>query len=227
MAILVLSAKRMMGYLPNYWHEYEEMQQILKSQGAELDDLDEESNCLLNDAFILTMSETRIAEWESWLKLPPNGALQDRRLAILNYFSVISKMTRESIQTLVASLYNNARATVVFKDSTIRIKIKPVAEHDSDELDFQRLLDQLEKRKPCHIALLTQRWMCSWRDVYHGFNSWRDVMNDRQTWRHLMLWIYDGADASDGGDWEEIPEEPTVMPVVLGQAKLGSAILGG
>lgn len=227
MAILVLSAKRMMGYLPNYWHEYEEMQQILKSQGAELDDLDEESNCLLNDAFILTMGESRIAEWESWLKLPPNGTLQDRRMAILSYFAVISKMTRESIQTLVASLYNNARATVVFKNSTIAIKIKPVADHYGDELDFQRLLDQLEKRKPCHITLLTQRWMCSWRDVMNGHTSWRDVMNDHETWRDLMLWIYDGADASDGGDFEYPEDQPSVQYAVLGSCALGEAILGG
>lgn len=227
MSVLVLSAKRMMGYLPPYWHEYEEMQQILKNQGLELDELDEDSNCILNDAFILTMGESRIAQWEDWLYLPPNGTLDDRRMAILSYFAVISKMTRESIQTLVRSLYNNARSTVVFKDSTIKIKIKPLSENESDELDFQRLLDQLEKRKPCHIALLTKRWMCTWGDVKNGFNTWQDVLNNRQTWWHLMMWIYDGADASDGRDWQETPEEPSVTTVVLGQSTLGNAVLGG
>lgn len=189
MAVLVLSAKRMMEYLPPFWHEYAEMQQILQNEGLELDDLDDSSNCILNDAFILTMGESRIEEWEAWLKLPPNGTLDDRRMAILSYFAVIAKMTRESIEVLVASLYSNARAEVIFKNSTISITIKPLPDHDSDELDFQRLLDQLKLRKPCHITLFTERWYCTWGDIKNGFNSWQALKDDRTNWQHVIEFI--------------------------------------
>lgn len=189
MAVLVLSAKRMMEYLPPFWHEYAEMQQILQNEGLELDDLDDSSNCILNDAFILTMGESRIEEWEAWLKLPPNGTLDDRRMAILSYFAVIAKMTRESIEVLVASLYSNARAEVIFKNSTIGITIKPLPNHDSDELDFQRLLDQLKLRKPCHITLFTERWYCTWGDIKNGFNSWQALKDDRTNWQHVIEFI--------------------------------------
>ena len=50
--VLVLSAKRMMEYLPPYWYEYTEMQQILKNEGAEIDTLDDESEFILTDAFL-------------------------------------------------------------------------------------------------------------------------------------------------------------------------------
>ena len=189
MAVLVLSAKRMMEYLPPFWHEYAEMQQILQNEGLELDDLDDSSNCILNDAFILTMGESRIEEWEAWLKLPPNGTLDDRRMAILSYFAVIAKMTRESIEVLVASLYSNARAEVIFKNSTISITIKPLPDHDSDELDFQRLLDQLKLRKPCHITLFIERWYCTWGDIKNGFNSWQALKDDRTNWQHVIQFI--------------------------------------
>lgn len=189
MAVLVLSAKRMMEYLPPFWHEYAEMQQILQNEGLELDDLDDSSNCILNDAFILTMGESRIEEWEAWLKLPPNGTLDDRRMAILSYFAVIAKMTRESIEVLVVSLYSNARAEVIFKNSTISITIKPLPNHDSDELDFQRLLDQLKLRKPCHITLFTERWYCTWGDIKNGFNSWQALKDDRTNWQHVIEFI--------------------------------------
>ena len=189
MAVLVLSAKRMMEYLPPFWHEYAEMQQILQNEGLELDDLDDSSNCILNDAFILTMGESRIEEWEAWLKLPPNGTLDDRRMAILSYFAVIAKMTRESIEVLVASLYSNARAEVIFKNSTISITIKPLPNHDSDELDFQRLLDQLKLRKPCHITLFTERWYCTWGDIKNGFNTWQALKDDRTNWQHVIQFI--------------------------------------
>lgn len=189
MAVLVLSAKRMMEYLPPFWHEYAEMQQILQNEGLELDDLDDSSNCILNDAFILTMGESRIEEWEAWLKLPPNGTLDDRRMAILSYFAVIAKMTRESIEVLVASLYSNARAEVIFKNSTISITIKPLPDHDSDELDFQRLLNQLKLRKPCHITLFTERWHCTWGDIKNGFNTWQALKDDRKSWQHVLEFI--------------------------------------
>ena len=189
MAVLVLSAKRMMEYLPPFWHEYAEMQQILQNEGLELDDLDDSSNCILNDAFILTMGESRIEEWEAWLKLPPNGTLDDRRMAILSYFAVITKMTRESIEVLVASLYSNARAEVIFKNSTVSITIKPLPDHDADELDFQRLLDQLKLRKPCHITLFTERWYCTWGDIKNGFNSWQALKDDRTNWQHVIQFI--------------------------------------
>ena len=189
MAVLVLSAKRMMEYLPPFWHEYAEMQQILQNEGLELDDLDDSSNCILNDAFILTMGESRIEEWEAWLKLPPNGTLDDRRMAILSYFAVIAKMTRESIEVLVASLYSNARAEVIFKNSTINITIKPLPDHDADELDFQRLLDQLKLRKPCHITLFTERWYCTWGDIKNGFNTWQALKDDRTNWQHVIQFI--------------------------------------
>lgn len=189
MAVLVLSAKKMMGYLPPYWHEYAEMQEILKAMGAEFDKLAEDSEAIIDDAFILTMGESRIEEWESWLNLPPNGTLDDRRMAILSYFAVISKMTRESIQTLVKTLYSNARSEVVFKNSTISITIKPLPDHDADELDFQRLLDQLELRKPCHIALFTKRWYCTWGDIKNGFNTWQAFKDDRNNWQHVIEFI--------------------------------------
>lgn len=189
MAVLVLSAKRMMENLPPYWHEYEEMQELLKAMGVEIDNLTDGSEAIINDAFIMTMGENRIAEWEKWLKLPPTGTLEDRRMAILSYFAVISKMTRESIEVLVAQLYDDARAIVRFKNSTLKITIKPLPENDTDELDFQRLINQLELRKPCHITLNVDRYISTWGEVKQGFTSWGDVKNRRQNWQEVYDFI--------------------------------------
>ena len=189
MAVLVLSAKRMMESLPLYWHEYEEMEELLKAMGVEIDELTDDAEAIIDDAFILTMGESRIEEWEKWLKLPPNGTLDDRRMAILSYFAVISKMTRESIQTLVATLYNDARAIVRFKDSTLKVTIKPLPEHDTETIDFSLLLKQLNSRKPCHITLKVDRYISTWGEVKQGFTSWGDVKNRRQTWQQVYDFI--------------------------------------
>ena len=182
MTTLILSAARMMEYLPPYWHEYAEMKAIVQSEGAEIDKLDRQSECILTDAFIMTMTESRIKEWEKWLGLPPTGTLEDRRLAILNYFAVISKLTKESIQVLVAQLYKGARAIVRFKDSTIKITIKPLPEHDTEAIDFEILLKQLERRKPCHIDLYADRYISTWNEIKLGFSTWGAVKGLRKTW---------------------------------------------
>lgn len=186
---LVLSAKRMMGYLPQYWHDYDEMQQILKNQGLELDTLNDESEFVLTDAFIMTMGESRIEEWEKWLGLYPTGTLADRRMAILAYFAVISKLTRESIETLTASLYQGARAIVRFKDSVIKITIKPLPEHDTEEIDFSLLANQLERRKPCHIGYFLDRYISTWNEINLGFQTWGAVKGLRQNWQEVYDFI--------------------------------------
>lgn len=188
---LVLNAEKMKNYLPLYWHEYDDMMTYLKALGADIDMLDKEKDFIITDAFIMQMSEPRIEEWEKWLDLPPNGTLYDRRLAILAYFAVISKMTRESIQTLVYTLYNEARSEVTFKNSTIKIVIKPLPNHSGDELDFNRLLSQLNSRKPCHISLTVQRWFNTWGDIKANFSSWQDLKNKCTSWQEVYNYIPD------------------------------------
>lgn len=172
---LVLSAKRMMEYLPRYWHEYLEVKEIFHAVGAELDELETKSERILTDAFIMTMCESRIKEWEHWLGLPPTGTLEDRRLTILSYFSVITKMSKESIQTLVVRLYQGARSIVRLKDSSIKITIKPLPEHANDPIEFEILVKQLEKLKPCHIGLFVDRYVGTWGEVLQGHSSWGQV----------------------------------------------------
>lgn len=186
---LVLSAKQMQGFLPVYWREFTEMNELLKSQGIELDNLNTEKDFILVDAFILEMREERIKEWEKWLKLPPNGTLQDRRMAILNYFAVISKMTKQSIQVTVAALYNGARADVYFEDSTIKIIIIPLPDHYRDEIDFNLLIKQLYERKPCHISLFSERYMDTWGDVNKWVKSWSELSSRCNDWKDVTLFI--------------------------------------
>lgn len=187
--MLVLSAERMMEYLPPYWHEYAEMKAIVQNEGAELDKLNNESEFILTDAFIMTMTERRIREWEKWLGLPPTGTLEDRRWAILQYFAVISKLTKEAIQVLVSQLYKGARAIVRFKDSTIKITIKPLPEHDTEAIDFEILLKQLRTRKPCHIGLFADRYIGTWGEINKGFKTWGAVKGLRRNWQEVYDFI--------------------------------------
>lgn len=183
------TAERMMSYLPEYWHEIREMQEILRVEGIEFDRLDKSVQKLMLDAFIDTASESRIAEWEKWLKLPPTGTLEERRMAVMRYFSVISKLNDQAIKVMVSQLYNGARAYNQFDDSEIKITVVPLPEHFMDELDFSLLLGQLETRKPCHIGVSVERAYSSWRDIKDNFTSWRDVKDKLKSWEEVLMYI--------------------------------------
>lgn len=182
-------AKEMMSYLPQYWHDFEEMKQILHTEGIEFESLTEEIKNVLRDAFITSSSEKRISQWEKQLKLPPIGTLQERRMAILQYFAVNLKLSPKVIESLVASFYNDARAKVEFLDSTIYVTIIPLPEHSMDELDFSMLLTQLEMRKPCHIGVNVERGYSSWQNIKDNFESWNDVKTRFKTWEEVLMYI--------------------------------------
>lgn len=183
------TSERMMSYLPTYWHENEEMKQILRSQGIELDSITTKGARILIDAFIATASEERIREWEKWLKLPPTGTLEVRRMTVMRYFSVIAKLNEQAIKMLVASLYNNARAVCKFDDSEIKIVVVPLPEHQTDELDFSIILEQLEHRKPCHIGVAVERAVSNWGDIRDGrLRSWADIRTMKD-WDEVIMYI--------------------------------------
>lgn len=189
METIHIKGERMMSYLPMFWHENLEMKQILNSQGFELDNVDSKGDVIFLESFIMECSEERICEWETWLSIGHDGTLEERRLRVLSYFCVISKLSKESIKALVSLLYNGARAEVFIKNSIINVIIKPLPENYTDKLDFNKLLTQLYKRKPCHLGLHSERFYCSWGDVKKGFANWALLKEKMPAWDNVKLFI--------------------------------------
>lgn len=183
-----MAGKRMMGYLPPYWHENAEMQQIMQTDGAEVATLNQQAESIYTDAFIMQASESRIAEWEKWLKLPPTGTLDERRRKILSYFQVFVKLNEGVIKTLAAAIYRGARARVRFLDSEIKILVIPLPENYHDT-DTSLLVMQLEPKKPCHIGVSASRYQCTWGDINRSFTTWGHAKAERPTWRDIILHI--------------------------------------
>lgn len=191
---ITLSYDRMMSYLPVYWHTYLEMQELLKAYSIEIDSLNEEQAYLLIDAFVMEMRKERIEEWEKWLKLPPNGSLHDRRLAVLNYFFRGVKMSRESIQATVAQMYNGARCTVKFygganqDGSWLWNNIRSFGswEKTRNEVDTWGGFAQY----PSSTIWITIKPLPEQEDEFIG--AWQDVKNDFATWQEFQEFQQNG-----------------------------------
>ena len=188
MAKLVIDFNTMLNYLPPFWHENEEMRQILSVHEYEFNEALTESEIIIQDAFILTMSEDRVKQWEKALGLPPNGTLEERRMAVLGYFSVIAKLTEESIKAMAIRLYDGARARIKFEDSTIKVEVVPLPKNYETQVAFPLLREWIYEKKPCHIALEVERYYTTWGEVKNDFSSWGKVVLQK-TWQDVILFI--------------------------------------
>lgn len=188
MVKLVIDFNTMMNYLPQFWYENEEMKQILSVHEYEFNDALTESEIIIRDAFILTMSEDRVKQWEKALGLPPNGTLEERRMAVLGYFSVIAKLTEESIKAMAVRLYDGARARIKFEDSTIKVEVMPLPKNYETQVTFPLLWNWIYEKKPCHIALEVERYYTTWGEVKNNFTSWGKVVLQK-TWQDVILFI--------------------------------------
>lgn len=188
MAKLVIDFNTMLNYLPPFWHENEEMRQILSVHEYEFNEALTESEIIIQDAFILTMSEDRVKQWEKALGLPPNGTLEERRMAVLGYFSVIAKLTEESIKAMAIRLYDGARARIKFEDSTIKVEVAPLPKNYETQVTFPLLREWIYEKKPCHIALEVERYYTTWGEVKNNFSTWGKVVLQK-TWQDVILFV--------------------------------------
>jgi len=69
----------LVGYLPPYLKEYRELVQTLLVQGKELEDIWEEIDKILNNAFIATADADGLPIFEQLLNVDTYGTLEERR----------------------------------------------------------------------------------------------------------------------------------------------------
>lgn len=174
------TAKRLIGYLPDYWHKSEEMQEILESDGIEIERLLNKARSIYGDSFILTASESRVKEWEQDLKIIPTGTLEQRRLMILSVLRGAGKLNEPKIKKIV-NAFTGGDAIVTFADSTINVQVLPP--NNGEVFLFPDIERSISPRKPAHIGLVVERFYSTWGDIKEQFSSWEDLLNSKADWK--------------------------------------------
>lgn len=174
------TAKRLIGYLPEYWHKSEEMQEILESDGIEIERLLNKARSIYGDSFILTASESRVKEWEQDLKIIPTGTLEQRRLMILSVLRGAGKLNEPKIKKIV-NAFTGGDAIVTFADSTINVQVLPP--NNGEVFLFPDIERSISPRKPAHIGLVVERFYSTWGDIKEQFSSWEDLLNSKADWK--------------------------------------------
>lgn len=178
---------RMINYYPNIVKQIEEIQGIVDAEYPEFCELDTEREVVLANAWLSTMDESRILEWEQILHITPleDSTLQDRREVIIARIFGGFKLNTQSIENIV-HMFTNGYAGSWFKDSTIYVIVYPP--QGNKQYKFENVEAELMRRKPAHLNMIVDRGYPYWQDIYDYMDDWQDVMDTCETWDDVKMY---------------------------------------
>ena len=180
---------RMINYYPVVINSLLEYQGLTNALGFETDFLKCGFTFSFNDAFLTTMGEARIQEWERILEITPNAndTLSVRRSNVIARIISRFKLNTETIRSLV-NTFIPSKVTSWFENSSVYVYITP---NDLSYVEeFPQIYAELITRIPAHLGLNVGRKYTSWRAIKDNYLNWRDVMNSNDTWRMVRFKMY-------------------------------------
>lgn len=178
---------RMINYYPNIVKQIKEIQSIVDAEYPEFCELDTEREVVLTNAWLSTMDESRILQWEQILHITPleDSTLQDRREVIIARIFGGFKLNTQSIENIV-HMFTNGYAGSWFKDSTIYVIVYPP--QGNKQYKFENVEAELMRRKPAHLNMVVDRGYPYWQDIYDYMDDWQDVMDTCETWDDVKMY---------------------------------------
>ena len=179
--------KQMLNYYPDIIKVITEFKELMRTEGFEIDLLHREFNRRYDDAYLHSMGEERVSEWEKQLgiKVLSTDTLEQRRDDVIAKFAGSSKLNTATIQNIVKT-YTNGEAVSKFENGVLTVEIKPPA-HNKD-FKFSAVENELRKRIPAHIGLNVIRDYATWGDITTNFKSWNTVAS-MDDWSHLAAYV--------------------------------------
>lgn len=178
--------ERMLNYYPPVVRSIKEFQAIVDSESTEMEQLANARDAVMNDAYLQTMGEERIKNWERVLGLTydQKATLQDRRDTIIARIRAKGKLNTASIRAIVNS-FTGGTAETSMEDSTLVVKIKPP--NGNKSYQFESVEKELSKNLPSHIGLSVVRDYPIWEDYKAENATWADLMFYYPTWYEVYL----------------------------------------
>lgn len=182
-----VSGERMLNYWPEAIQQILEFQAFIKPEGFEVDFLSNDIELAVNEAYLLTMGEERVASWEKALGIfaDPSDTLQDRRDAVIARIRGQGKLNTALINAIV-SAFTGGTADSYIENSTLYVKITPPP--GDKQYKFENVVRELEKKVPAHLGLHVTRNYSTWGEIKNNFTDWNAV-GRFETWNDVNLWI--------------------------------------
>lgn len=181
------SGERMLNYYPQIVQRILEFQAITNSEGFEVEFLKNNIKVLVNEAYLTTMTEERIASWEKALGMcySSDDTLQDRRDAVIARIRGQGKLNTSLINAIV-NAFTGGTAISYIENSTLHVNITPPP--TNKQYKFENVRRELAQKVPAHLGLEVTRNYSTWEDVKNNFSNWNDV-KQLNSWEDLLLLV--------------------------------------
>ena len=178
--------ERMIGYYPPILRSIKEFQAIANSTSSELEELDVVKADVLSNAYLTTMGEERLKQWEKILNIVPveNSTIEDRRDTVIARIRGQGKLNTALINTIVKT-FTGGTADSWIKDGVLYVKITPP--QGNKQYKFDNVVQELRLKIPAHLGLDVQRKYLLWGEVDDANHSWKQVRACYKTWGDMLL----------------------------------------
>ena len=193
----LMHCERMWNYYPEIVKKIKEFPAMVQAKCPEMGFLSEERVKILNNAWMLTMDETRVKQWERLLGIVPlpDSTLEDRRETIAARVYGGYKLNTESIRAIV-NIFTQSGCRSYFRDSTIYVIIYPPS--GDKTYKFENIENELWRRVPAHLNLNVSRSYSTWGDVNNHHASWNTLYNEYNNWEDVYFWLPEDSPANGG-----------------------------
>lgn len=176
---------RMLSYYPQAIKSILEFQAIIDGEYPEFKDLKVGLNNALSDAYLLTMSEERIAQWEKHLGIIPasDDTISDRRSMIIARIRGQGKLNTELINKIVKIFTGSPAVSIKLVNGVLCVSVE--APTYNNNYKFANLEQILREKAPAHLGVYVELTSVTWEEVKYNNPTWGDVKTYHETWRDV------------------------------------------
>lgn len=180
--------ERMLDYYPPVIKSIGDFQAIIDSEYPEIDELHVSMNEVLDNAYMLTMDEGRLTQWENVLNINvlPDSTLDDRRDVVIARLRGQGKLNTETINSIV-NTFTGGSANSWIENSVLHVEITPPP--NNKQYKFENIENELKNKVPSHLGLVVVRNYYTWGELKDTNPTWNDVKNNFDTWEDVLLYV--------------------------------------
>lgn len=178
--------ERMINYYPQVIQAIAEFQAIINAEYPEFEDLADGRDRVINDAYLSTMSEERVEQWENVLGIKPldNSTVSDRRETIIARIRGQGKLNTALINSIV-NAFTGGTANSWVQDSVLYVEITPPP--GNKQFQFANVEQELSLKIPAHLGFAVSRNYYEWTDLIADYPTWQDIKDGFDTWEEVYL----------------------------------------
>lgn len=178
--------ERMIGYYPQVLQAIREFKAIVDGEYPEFEELNAAKERVINNAYLSTMAEDRIIQWEKLLGITPlvDSELNDRRETIIARIRGQGKLNTHLINGIVKT-FTGGTANAWVEDSILYVEITPPP--NNKQYKFANVEQELRLKVPAHLGFQVSRNYYEWGEVKQSHATWQDVKDNFNDWNDVRI----------------------------------------